>query len=219
MFAPLLQAAAAKGKGAKAGTKRGRGGSKAADEPAEVTAAGAAGPRRRVFVVVLDEVDRLLRRRDGGEDLARLFQLPSAPGKSIHACVTIAVGWRVQTAEPCLLDCAMRGVAAGRACVLTPRGYLRSAACLVFGHARAGVSLVLLAVANSLDLTERMMPLLRSRGLAPRHMVFTAYSRPQVRRAAGFAPHPHSLCCEPVRLYCMCVLRPGAPYVSACMST
>jgi hypothetical protein len=43
------------------------------------------------------------------------------------------------------------------------------------------VCVVLLALANSLDLTERALPLLRAKGLTPRHMVFAAYSRPQAR--------------------------------------
>lgn len=60
---------ATKGKSA----RRGRVGKSAADVDVD-------GPRRRVFVVVLDEVDRLLRRRDGGEELARLFQVPATPG-------------------------------------------------------------------------------------------------------------------------------------------
>ncbi|KXZ49384.1 hypothetical protein GPECTOR_21g610 [Gonium pectorale] len=117
--------------GASKGTKRGRGADAAAGGGVDEAAAG---PQRRVFVVVLDEVDRLLRRRDGGEELARLFQLPATPG----------------------------------------------------------VSVVLLAVANSLDLTERMMPQLRARGLTPRHMVFTAYSRPQVLSilSAQLSAHP-----------------------------
>ncbi|KAG2487428.1 hypothetical protein HYH03_013995 [Edaphochlamys debaryana] len=115
--------ASAKAFKAKGSSKRGRGAADASTSAAaSASDASSSGPRRRVFVVVLDEVDRLMRRREGGEELARLFQLPSAQG----------------------------------------------------------VPLVLLAVANSLDLTERMMPLLRARGLAPRHMVFTAYSRPQV---------------------------------------
>lgn len=46
---------------------------------------------------------------------------------------------------------------------------------------------MLLAVANSLDLTERMMPLLRARGVLPRHMVFTAYSRLQASEGVGRA--------------------------------
>ncbi|GLC39286.1 hypothetical protein PLESTB_001573500 [Pleodorina starrii] len=121
----------AAGKGSR-GAKRGRSGG-AAD------AVEQAAPRRRVLVVVLDEVDRLMRRRDGGEELARLFQLPSAPGLAV----------------------------------------------------------VLLAVANNLDLTERMMPLLRARGMAPRHMVFTAYSRPQVLAilSAQLGCHPRGRRC------------------------
>ncbi|GIL63327.1 hypothetical protein Vafri_17286 [Volvox africanus] len=116
----IVRPAAAKGgkgtKGKAKGSKRERGDAAGSDT---------AAPLRRVFVVVLDEVDRLLRRRDGGEEMARLFQLP----------------------------------------------------------ATRGLSMVLLAVANSLDLTERMMPLLRGMsglGVAPKHLVFTAYSRPQI---------------------------------------
>ncbi|GLI70919.1 hypothetical protein VaNZ11_015949, partial [Volvox africanus] len=116
----IVRSAAAKGgkgqKGKAKGSKRGRGDAAGSDT---------AAPLRRIFVVVLDEVDRLLRRRDGGEEMARLFQLP----------------------------------------------------------ATRGLSMVLLAVANSLDLTERMMPLLRGTsglGMAPKHLVFTAYSRPQI---------------------------------------
>ncbi|EFJ40603.1 hypothetical protein VOLCADRAFT_108086 [Volvox carteri f. nagariensis] len=123
---------AAKGSRAKS-AKRGRNGAEdAAGHEDEA-------PMRRVFVVVLDEVDRLLRRRDGGEELVRLFQLPTTPG----------------------------------------------------------LSLVLLSVANSLDLTERMMPLLRVRGMAPRHLVFTAYSRPQVLAilSAQLSAHPRGRRC------------------------
>jgi hypothetical protein len=86
---PSSGAAAAR-KGAKGGTVKGsrgakRGRSGAANDAAPGGDAGSGSgygsPQRRVFVVVLDEVDRLMRRRDGGEELARLFQLPITPGK------------------------------------------------------------------------------------------------------------------------------------------
>ncbi|GIL80597.1 hypothetical protein Vretimale_15909 [Volvox reticuliferus] len=133
----IVRPAAAKGgkgtKGKTKGSNRGRSDAAVSDTVA---------PLRRVFVVVLDEVDRLLRRRDGAEEMARLFQLP----------------------------------------------------------ATRGVSMVLLAVANSLDLTERMIPLLRGTsglGVTPRHLVFTAYSRPQILSilSTQLGAHPRGRLC------------------------
>ncbi|KAF5839088.1 P-loop containing nucleoside triphosphate hydrolase protein [Dunaliella salina] len=44
----------------------------------------------------------------------------------------------------------------------------------------AGVQCCVVAMANSIDITERSLPALKCRGCAPEFMPFTAYSRPQV---------------------------------------
>lgn len=44
----------------------------------------------------------------------------------------------------------------------------------------AGLTVALVAIANSLDLTERMLPALKCRGVAPDFVSFPAYSKSQV---------------------------------------
>lgn len=44
----------------------------------------------------------------------------------------------------------------------------------------AGACVVVAAIANSLDLTERLLPVLKCRGVVPQHVLFTAYNRTQV---------------------------------------
>lgn len=81
--ASRASAKAAGGSAKKSGAKRGRAAAKGAGEEEGQGAEGASAPRpmQRVFVVVLDEVDRLLRKRDGEEELVRLFQLPTTHGE------------------------------------------------------------------------------------------------------------------------------------------
>ena len=45
----------------------------------------------------------------------------------------------------------------------------------------SGVNLALIAIANSLDLTERMLPALKCRGASPDFVCFPAYSKTQVQ--------------------------------------
>lgn len=51
---------------------------------------------------------------------------------------------------------------------------------LSMGLTLAGPNVSLLAIANSLDLTDRLLPKLRCQGIAPQLVCFPAYSRSQV---------------------------------------
>ncbi len=60
----------------------------------------------------------------------------------------------------------------------------------------SGVRCSVVAMANSIDITERSLPALKCRGCTPEFLPFTAYSRPQVRGAC-MRPcmHVHMLAC------------------------
>lgn len=76
------------------------GGSAAKQGKRKGAAAGAGGGAAALpplHIVVLDEVDRLLRQREGTEELVRLFQLPTVPGECEPCGQAAARAARLQT--------------------------------------------------------------------------------------------------------------------------
>lgn len=53
-------------------------------------------------------------------------------------------------------------------------------------------NMTLIAISNALDLTERMLPALKCRGVSPEFIPFPAYGKTQVTNGERHAPHAHT---------------------------
>ena len=153
------------------------------NQKAASSSSSSAGGGSPLLVVVLEEVDRLLDR--GPDEVYKLFMLPhtagegdwgSGPSSTLprQGQVRIALPHRGSSVTPLLAPFAGQHP--------RPSFHPHMSPCLPRSSPPpAGVNLALVAIANSLDLTERMLPALKCRGASPDFVCFPAYSKTQVQ--------------------------------------